>query len=696
MLNSKKFELKNLGLEAEIGKYAAQADGAVWLKKGGTVVLTTAVTSPPRDFPGFLPLSVEYRENFSAAGKIPGGYLKREGRYTDKEVLTARLVDRAIRPLFPEQFFNQIQVLTTVYSVDKINNPSSLSLIAASLALTISKIPFFGPVGAVEICKIDGKWEVEPSWAARTKSDAKVLVAGTQEGVCMLEGSMDCIKEEDLLEAIFKAHEIIKEQIEWQKSIQSEVGVKKEAIDSDFDWDLWVKRSSEFFTEENLRTVYKSDKNERSEAFKVMTDKFLDQYASDLEVQEKTDPYIKRRIEYVFDLEFKSNVTDLVFKDKKRIDGRSFEEIRPISIEVGILPFVHGSAMFKRGGTQALVSTTLGSGQDEQRVEDLMEDVERSFMLHYNFPPFSVGEVKPMRGPARREVGHGYLAESALKYQMPDKDKFPYTIRLISDILESNGSSSMATVCGSTMALMDAGVPIKSMVAGAAMGLLKSSDGKFQAITDISGFEDAFGWMDFKVAGTDQGVTAIQLDIKEKGGLPRSVFEQALNQAKEGRLFILGKMKEVMSSPKKELSNLVPKIVSFKINEDKIGAVIGGGGKIIKEIIEKTGTTIDIEDDGFVRIYATPEADLDKAVNWVKTLAGQIEKGQEFHSELKRTAEFGLFMELVPGLDGLLHISNISKDKQKNLGDYYKIGDKFDVIVQDYDPSTGRIKLKFK
>lgn len=692
---SKKFELKEQGLEVEIGKYAAQADGAVYLKKGGTIVLTTAVSSPAKEFPGFFPLSVEYREYFSAVGKIPGGYLKREGKYSDKEVLTARLIDRALRPLFPDKFFDQVQVLATVYSADKKNPPYANALVAASLALTISKIPFLGPVGAVEICRVDGKWKVSPEWEESQKADSKILVAGTMEGICMLEGSMDNISEKDLLDAIFDAHEYIKQQIKWQEEIRDAVGKKKEEPVDSFDWSLWEDRANKFFADEKIRSVYKADKKERSDSLAALTDQFIEEYRADI-INKDDESTLLKKVTYAFDQAFKTKVNDLNFEEGKRVDGRGFEDVRDLSIEVDLLPFVHGSALFKRGQTQALVTTTLGSGQDEQRVEDLMAgDTERSFILHYNFPPFSVGEVKPMRGPGRREVGHGHLAASALKSQLPTKEEFPYTIRVISDILESNGSSSMATVCGATMALMDAGVPIKNMVTGVAMGLLKGPKGQFQAITDLTGFEDAFGWMDFKVVGTDKGITAIQLDIKNKGGLPKDVFAQALEQANRGRAFIADAMKKVMSKPKSELSDLVPKIVSFNIDTDKIGAVIGGGGKIIREIIDTTGTTIDIEDSGLVKIFGGPDANLDKAIRWVKTLAGQIEKGMQFDGEIKRVADFGLFIELVPGLDGLLHISNIPKDKQTNLEKFYKPGEKVKVEVAAYEPETGRIKLKF-
>jgi polyribonucleotide nucleotidyltransferase len=687
----KKFELKELGLELSVGRFAKQADGAAWLKRKGTVVLATATSSSVEDFPGFFPLSVDYREYFSAAGKIPGGYFKREGKFTDKEVLTSRLIDRSIRPFFPSTYFNKVQVLSTVYSVSKDSLPSILSLLASSIALTISKIPFLGPIGAVELVRVGGEWIIDPTFDQTAKSDARLVVAGNMDGVCMLEGNMSGLSEKDLLEAIFIGHEKIKLQVKWQEQIAKELNVEKEAVVETFDWSNWYKKADEFFTIDRLNTVCVSDKEKRNEAFKKLKDAFLENNKN-LIVDEES---VLSQIEYVFDDVFRNKVTDWVFKEGKRVDGRKFNEVRDIESEVGVLPFTHGSAFFQRGQTQALVTATLGSGQDEQRVDSLLgEPEEHRFILHYNFPPFSVGEVKPLRGPGRREVGHGALAYSAIKNVMPDKDKFPYTVRVVSDILESNGSSSMATVCGTTMALLDAGVPLKNMVSGVAMGLLRSSKGEFQPITDLTGFEDNFGFMDFKVAGTENGVTAIQMDIKHKGGLPKDVFERALDQAREARQFILNKMKSSISVPK-ELSELVPKIISFKIDTKKIGLIIGPGGKMIKEIIEKTGTTIDTEDDGTVNVFGGPDSNVDLAINWIKTLAGQIESGSIYHGRIKRLADFGMFIEIVPGLDGLLHISQIPKDLQRKMADTYKIGQNVVVEVIDHDSESGRISLRF-
>ncbi|OGB83472.1 polyribonucleotide nucleotidyltransferase [candidate division TM6 bacterium RIFCSPHIGHO2_12_FULL_32_22] len=687
----RKFEQKELGLELSIGRFARQADGAAWLKKDGTVVLSTATSAPEPEFPGFFPLTVDYREYFSAAGKIPGGYFKREGKFTDKEVLTSRLIDRAIRPFFPSTYFDKVQILSTVYSVSKDNLPSTLSLLASSIALTISKIPFLGPIGAVEIVRIDGTWIIDPTYDQAMKADAKIIVAGNEEGICMLEGNMSGIDEKDLLEALLIGHQRVKIQVEWQKQIAKELDIKKEAVVGTFDWGFWETKVADSFIPEALNSVCVDDKAKRDAAFKKLKDDFLEKNKSAIEAQEIDIS----QIEYAFDNVFRKKVTDWVFNEKKRVDGRKFDEVREVTTQVSVLPFTHGSSFFQRGHTQALVTATLGSGEDEQKIDTLLgETEEHRFILHYNFPPFSVGEVKPLRGPSRRDVGHGNLAYSAIRNLMPSKEQFPYTVRVVSDILESNGSSSMATVCGTTMALLDAGVPLKKMVSGVAMGLLQSSKGEFQTITDLTGFEDNFGFMDFKVAGTEQGVTAIQMDIKHKGGLPHDVFEKALEQAKQARNYILGKMKETISGPK-ELSSLVPKIISFKIDTKKIGLIIGPGGKMIKEIIEKTGTTIDTEDDGTVNVFGGPDANVDLAINWIKTLAGQIEPGSIYHGRIKRIADFGIFVEIVPGLDGLLHISQIPKDLQRKMADNYKIGQVAMVEVIGHDPETGRISLRF-
>lgn len=688
----KKFRLDEFKYEIELGKFAQQADGAVWFQHGGTVVLATVVSAPSKEFPGFFPLTVEYREQFAAAGKIPGGYYKREGKPSDHEVLTARLIDRALRPLFPADYFDQVQIIITVYSVDKEHAPHTISLIAASLALSISPIPFLEPVGAVEAIRLNGNWVINPSYTDSLQADARIIIAGTMEGITMVEGSANELLEKDFVDVLFKGHAQLEKVVAWQKNIQDEAGVPKEVPAYPYDFNLWRTRANEFLTEERVQRICLKDKLDRDEQLQKLREEFITTNKESL-AEAQTPESVA---EYLYESVLQEKVTELMFKIQKRVDSRAFDEIRPISVEVGLLPYTHGSALFQRGRTQALVTVTLGSGEDEQRTETLMQDEEEdgSFMLHYNFPPFSVGEARFLRGPGRREVGHGKLAAAALKYVRPSKEEFPYTIRVVADILESNGSTSMATTCGATMALMQAGVPIKKMVGGIAMGLLQNKSGQFKVLSDISGFEDAFGLMDFKVAGTDEGITAIQMDIKYKGGLARKIFEQALEQARQGRLFILGKMRQVMSKPNEKLSDLVPRVTTFKIDTEKIGAVIGSGGKTIREIIAATGTSIDIEPDGLVKIFGGIEAKTDLAIRWVKTLVGQIAAGDIFEGTIRRIADFGLFVELVPGVQGLAHVSNIPKDKQKNFGRLYQPNDTVTVEVLDYDESTGRISLR--
>ena len=507
----------------------------------------------------------------------------------------------------------------------------------------------------------------------------------------MVEGNCNQISEAEFIDALFLAHDVIKKQVAWQKEIAAEVGQPKEAIVDQFDWAQWRGRAEEFLTPAAVAPLFTADKVARGDAMKALKDGFFAQH----EAQAEELGISRTFLAYVFDEVLESVLTNETFKTGKRVDNRSFDVVRPISTEVGLLPFNHGSALFQRGRTQALVSVTLGGGQDEQRIEDIMSETHESrFMLHYNFPPFSVGEVRGMRAPGRREIGHGFLAASAIRQVLPDKNDFPYTIRIVADMLESDGSTSMATVCGSTMALMNAGVPITGMVSGVAMGLLQNKEGRFQVLTDIAGIEDAFGLMDFKVAGTEHGITAIQMDIKHKEGLPRTVFEMALAQAKAGRLHILNEMRKVMSAPNPKLSDLVPQIVAFKVPTDKIGAIIGTGGKVIRDIIDKTGTMIDIEDDGTVKIFGHPGPKLDQAVKWAKTLGGLIERGTIYQGKIKKIAEFGLFVELAPGVDGLVHVSLMPRDLQSTFQQTMKPEEPVTVEVVDYDPSTGRIRLK--
>lgn len=688
----KTFKNNDFGYEVEIGKVARQADGAVWFKQGGTVILATAVTSAPNEFPGFFPLTIDYREHFSAAGKIPGGYFKREGKPSDREVLTSRLIDRAIRPLFPENYFHQVQIIVTVYSVDKEHSPNTVALNVASLALSLAGTPFMGPVGVIEAARVDGAWIYNPQYSQMKKSDVRLVVAGTHEGICMVEGALAEVSETDFVDVLFNAHELIKKNVAWQQDVIEQVGKKKEETEDIYHWSTWTGLLDNYLTVDRIAGAYIADKAARNEYLDNLRKNFKAEQKDTLEkmtVSEKV-------IDFIFDFLFQEKITEHIFAAQKRIDGRAFDQIRDISVEVGLLPFSHGSALFTRGQTQALVSVTLGGGQDAKKKESLMDvqEADETFMLHYNFPPFSVGEVKSLRGTSRREVGHGHLAASSFEYMLPKNEDFPYTIRIVSDILESNGSSSMATVCGSTMALMNSGVPLRKMVGGIAMGLLMNKSGEFQVLSDLSGFEDAFGLMDFKVVGTRDGITAIQMDIKYKGGLKKELFTQALKQARDGRMYILDEMQKVMAQPAETLSPLVPKVIKVKINPEKIGAIIGSGGKTIREIIAQTATTIDVEEDGTVKIFGQPGGGIEKAVAWVKTLAGQIEPNTVYQGKVRRIADFGIFVELVPGLDGLLHVSNIPKDKQRSFGRLFKLNDPITVKVIDYDDATGRISLK--
>jgi len=498
------------------------------------------------------------------------------------------------------------------------------------------------------------------------------------------------MSEEECIDAFFLAHEVIKKQVQWQKHIAQDYGVEKAPIKETFDWSLWKQRVEASVTPERVKPLFNADKLVRAEVQRKLKESLLEECRA--QSSDKDLPIAL--LEYLFDTVLADVVSELCFTLGCRVDTRPFEKVREVTAEVGVLPSVHGSSLFKRGRTQALVIVTLGGGQDAAKVDQLMgETVEKTFMLHYNFPPFSVGEVKPLRGPGRREIGHGYLAASAVEGMLPSQESFPYTIRIVADILESDGSSSMATVCGSIMALMDAGVPIKHMVSGVAMGLLRSEKGEFQVLTDIAGIEDAYGLMDFKVAGNSHGITAIQMDIKYKGGLERTTFEKALAAALRGRSHILSEMQKVMQQPRPTLSKLVPQVIAFKVSTDKIGAIIGTGGKVIREITEKTGTSIDIADDGLVKIFGQPGEKLDQAIAWVKALGGVIERGARYQGTVKRIAEFGLFVEVAPGLDGLVHISTIPRAEQQTFMKSIKPGTSLKVEVLDFDQASGKIRL---
>ncbi len=687
----KVFGLPEQGLSIEIGKYARQADGAVWIKAGNSIVLATAVASKQaREFPGFFPLTVEYRERTSAAGKIPGGYIKREGKLSDLEVLTSRIIDRPIRPLFPHNYFCEVQILATVYSSDGKYPTSILGLLGSSLALTLSPIPFLGPVGAVQAGHINGKWVFNPTYEELSQSDAEITIAGTKAGICMVEGHCNNASEKELADLFASAHDIIKKQVDWQLEIQKELNIKKtEAVDV-VDWDLWKKRIADILPADFVEQVFAATKVERSEGVDAIKQSIIDKLADVIEAEKVSNSVIS----YIFDSIIKEKLPDYIIQKQTRVDGRRFDEIRKIFAEVSPLPCVHGSAVFQRGETQAMASLTLGTGQDAQRVETLLGgERERSFMLHYNFPPFATGEVKPIRGASRRDIGHGYLAESTFRNVLPSQDKFPYVIRSVVDILESNGSSSMATVCATALALMDAGVPIKDVVGGIAMGLMRDASGKLHILTDILGMEDAYGLMDFKVAGTETGIMSFQLDIKDKVGLPHDLFTEALERARKARLHIIAEMKKALAAPRPQLSELAPRVSMIKVPTDKIGMIIGPSGKNIREIVAQTGAQIDIEDDGTVKIYAKSKEAALAAESWIKTISGDIEIGSAFNGIIRRIAEFGLIVELVAGREGMVHISTISRTKQRDLPQLYKVGDKLTVKVMAVDHETGRIRL---
>ncbi len=685
-----KFEV-NIGREniiIETGRIAKQADGAVTVQLGGTVVLATVVASKePREDLGFFPLTVEYQEKTYAAGKIPGGFFKREGRPSEKEILTARLVDRPIRPLFPEGFVNEIQIMAMVLSSDCENDSDILALIGASTALTISGIPFNGPIGAIRVGRIDGKFVLNPTFKELETSDLDLVVAGKKDGVLMVESGSKELSEDVILEAIEFGQKHLQPIIGLQEKMAKECGrprMKPELKKLD---DELVKKVKDVARPKLAKINVLGTKEQREEAFDALSKELVEKLVT--EESGYTDKDVKAALVKVVEEEVRAFIID----KRKRVDGRAFDEVRPISCEVGFLPRTHGSGLFTRGQTQSLSVTTLGTSADEQMIDALEGETQKSFMLHYNFPPFSVGEVKPVRGPGRREIGHGALAERALKAVMPSKEKFPYTVRVVSDILESNGSSSMATVCAGTLSLMDAGVPITKPVSGIAMGLVKEGSDTV-ILTDIGGVEDHYGDMDFKVAGTADGITALQMDLKIEG-VTSSVLKEALAMSRKARLSILDKMVDVISRPKEAISEYAPRIVSLKIPTDKIKDVIGPGGKIIRKIIQDTGATIDIEDDGSVQVASTDSAMLQKAVDIIKGLTEMPEVGKIYHGKIKRIMNFGAFCEILPNKEGLIHVSELADRFVKNVEDVVKIGDEVTVKVIEID-ERGRVNLSMK
>lgn len=669
------------------GKMAKQAHGAVTVQYGDTVILATAVANDSvREGTDFFPLTVDYREKTSAGGRIPGGYIKREGRPTEKEILTARLTDRPIRPLFPDGFYNEVQIMITVLSADGENDPDVLSVIGASAALTISQIPFIKPVGAVRVGYIDEQFVVNPTASQIGQSKLDIIVAGSADGVMMVEGHAHMLSEELMIEAIEFAHDHIKQIVSSQLDLQENTGKpKKEYPLQAVPAELYSFLKQAFAaTMEELALI--KDKQERQEAVSALKTEAVAKIIEQFGEETYTDLIISQ----AFSKLLKQTIRRLILEKGIRSDSRGPSDIRPITCEISLLPRTHGSALFTRGETQSLVITTLGSPGEEQRIEDYSGESSKTFMLHYNFPPFSVGECRPVRGPGRREIGHGVLAERALLPVIPSQEEFPYILRLVSDILESNGSSSMASVCGGTLALMDAGVPIKSPVAGIAMGLI-SEDDRVVVLSDILGSEDACGDMDFKVTGTAEGITAFQMDLKIEG-ISKEIMKQALEQARTGRLHILDIMLKTIEKPRDTISEYAPRIATMQIPADKIGTVIGPGGKTIKKIIEEFGVTIDIDDDGIVSIASTDKGAVDNAMERIELLTADPEIGKTYNGVVKGVAEFGAFVEILPGKDGMVHVSKLSEHRLRSAADVLSVGDKVVVKVAEID-DRGRVNL---
>lgn len=680
-------EVRGKKLSIETGEMAKQSDGAVVVKYGDTVLLATAVADKKvREGLDFFPLTIDYQEKTFSAGKIPGGYFKREGRPTEKEVLTSRLVDRPMRPLFPKGFRSETQGIVSVLSYGEENVSDVLGITAMSAALTISDIPFNGPVGAVRVGLLKGELIINPDLSEAESLDLNIVVAGTGDAVMMVEGGASEVSEKILLEAIEYGHAEIKRLVAVQHELRSLAGKpKRPFMQKEEDVDL--QNSVKTYVLDRIKEhIAIPGKQRRQEALDMLLDETLKHF----EAEEKG--LAKNIANIFFDIE-KDLVRRMIINEGVRADGRRPDEIRQITSSVGFLPRAHGSALFVRGETQALVVVTLGTSEDEQKIETLEGETYKTFMLHYNFPPFSVGEVKPLRSPGRREIGHGALAERSLKAVIPPKEVFPYTIRVVSDILESNGSSSMATVCGSTLALMDAGVPIKAPVAGIAMGLIQEGD-KTIVLTDILGLEDHLGDMDFKVTGTEQGITAFQMDLKT-GGISKEVMEKALEQARQGRVFIIGKIKEALASPRESLAPHAPRIYTMQIKQDKIRDVIGTGGKVIRGIIEQTGVKIDIDDSGLINIASADETSAQKAIDIINGIIAEAEIGRIYLGKVRRITDFGAFVEILPGTDGLLHISQISEKRIAKVTDELQEGDEVLVKVIEID-RQGKIRLSRK
>jgi len=687
MVKNFQMELGGRPFIAELGKVTELAQGSCTIKYGDTVVLVTACASKaPREGLDFFPLSCDYEEKMYAVGKIPGGFTKREAKPSEKAVLTSRLIDRPIRPLFPKGYRNDVQVIATVLSVDKDCAPDIAAMIGSSIALSVSNIPFMNPTGSVSIGMINGEYIVNPTSQQKELSSLELIVSGTKDAVMMIEAGANELSEEEILNGIMFAHDEIKKIVTYIEHIVSEVGQpKSEVIAKEADPKL-LNEIVTFLDTKLIDAIKTVDKTERSGKIDVVTDETIAYF------DEKYEDRSKEVYDIISKL-IKSETRKMIVCDGIRPDNRKLDEIRPIWSEVGILPKPHGTGLFTRGETQVLTVATLGTLRDAQRIDGLGEEVEKRYIHQYNFPPYSVGETGFLRGPGRREIGHGALVERALYPMIPSKEDFPYAIRLVSEVLSCNGSSSQASVCGSTLALMDAGVPIKSMVAGIAMGLVKEED-QIAILSDIQGMEDYLGDMDFKVAGTENGITAVQMDIKI-AGIDRGVMETALEQARIGRIHILNKMKETISSPRSELSPYAPKITKLKVHPDKIKDVIGSGGKVINKIIDETGVKIDIEDDGTILIAALDQESAKKALEMIESIVKDPIVGEVYMGKVVKITAFGAFVEILPGKDGLVHISNLAHEKVNNVEDVLTEGEMIEVKLIDITPQ-GKINLSRK
>jgi len=702
MIEKFKTEWGGKELSIEVGRLAAQTNGACTVQYGDTVVLATAVMGGQREGLDFFPLTVDVEEKLWAAGKIKGSrFIKREGRASDEAIQTGRMIDRSIRPLFDQRLRNDVQVVITPLSADQENDSDVAGMIAASCALAISNIPWAGPIAGARVGRVGGEWVLNPTFAAREKSDLDVVVAGSPEKVIMLEAGANEVPEKDMLEAIKFGQKHLKEAIKLILEVQKKVGLEKIKIEdlaepedeeAKKEREELIKKAREFLTPRVLQKMFsesRKTKSSRKEAKHELEAELEEHLKAEQVGKDKRKTIIGYVEEYV-----EEAISKAILEEEKRVDGRKMTEVRPLSVDVGILPRTHGSALFQRGETQVLSVVTLGSPGDEQTLEGMETEGKKRYMHHYEFPPYSVGETGPMRGPGRRDIGHGALAEKALVPVLPPKDQFPYTIRVVSEVMGSNGSSSMGSTCGSSLSLMDAGVPIKAAVAGVAMGIAQDAKGKYKIFTDLQDLEDSDGGMDFKVAGSATGITAIQMDTKS-AGLTQKMVEETLAQAREGRMHILEAMNAVIKEPRSELSQYAPRIVSFKIDPEKIREVIGPGGKVINEIIDKCGVEIDIEQDGTVAVTSVSSKGMDEAIEWIKNIVREAKVGEIFKGKAVRLMDFGVFVQILPGQDGLVHISEIAPFRVNKVTDFVNIGDEVSVKVVEID-DQGRVNLSIK